>query len=72
VLTNIGWKDWLRTANINTTNPTVVHFDEEEHVLQAAVAHQGVALASKIPADELVNRNLLTPYRGEIQLKGAA
>ena len=48
-----------------------MHFDEEEHVLQAAVAGQGVALASTILAADLVNRNLLAPYRGENQLKGA-
>ena len=71
VLTDISWKVWLKAANINTSNPTIVHFDEEEHVLQAAIAGQGIALASSILAADLVNRNLLTPYRSEIQLKGA-
>ena len=70
VLTDISWKVWLKAANINTSNPTIVHFDEEEHVLQAAIAGQGIALASSILAADLVNRNLLTPYRGEIRLKG--
>ena len=71
VLTDINWKDWLKAANINITNPTIVRFDEEEHVLQAAIAGQGVALASSILAADLVNRNLLTPHCSEIQLKGA-
>ncbi len=71
VLADISWKHWLKAANINSTNPTIVQFDEEEHVLQAAIAGQGVALASSILAADCVNRNLLTPYRGEIQLKGA-
>ncbi len=71
VLTDISWKDWLKAANMRNSNPTIVQFDEEEHVLQAAIAGQGVALASTILAADLVNRNLLTPYRSEIQLKGA-
>lgn len=71
VLPEISWKDWLTAANIGTTNPTIVHFDEEEHVLQAAIAGQGVALASSILAADLVNRNLLAPYRSDVRLKGA-
>ena len=71
VLAHISWKNWLKMANIRTAKPNIVHFDEEEHVLQAAIAGQGVALASTILAADLVNRNLLTPYRGEIQLTGA-
>ena len=71
VLTDISWKDWLKAANIDISGPIIVHFGEEEHVLQAAIAGQGVALASSILAADLVNRNLLTPYHGEIQLKGA-
>ncbi len=71
VLTDISWKVWLKAANINTSNPTIVHFDEEEHVLQAAIAGQGIALASSILAADLVSRKLLIPYRAEIQLKGA-
>ncbi len=33
VLSDISWKNWLDAARIDITNPTVVHFDEEEHVL---------------------------------------
>ncbi len=72
VLPDISWKNWLDAARIDITNPTVVRFDEEEHVLQAAIAGQGVALASSILVADLVNRNLLAPYRGDVRLKGAA
>lgn len=72
VLSDISWKNWLDAARIDITNPTVVHFDEEEHVLQAAIAGQGVALASAILVADLVNRNLLAPYRSDVRLKGAA
>lgn len=72
MLTDINWKEWLKVANVAATNPTIVHFDEEEHVLQAAIAGQGIALASSILAADLVHRNLLSLYRPEIQLKGAA
>ncbi len=72
VLPDISWKIWLDAARIDITNPTVVHFDEEEHVLQAAIAGQGVALASAILVADLINRNLLAPYRSDVRLKGSA
>jgi DNA-binding transcriptional LysR family regulator len=47
----------------------IVHFDEEHFVLQAAMAGQGIALASSALVADLVARKLLVPLRPEVQLK---
>lgn len=68
---DIGWLNWLEKADINIGEPSIVSFHEEEHVLQAAVAGKGIALASSVLVEDLLKRNLLVPYRGEIQQPGA-
>ena len=68
---DIGWLNWLEKADINIGDPSIVSFHEEEHVLQAAVAGKGIALASSVLVEDLLKRNLLVPYRGEIQQPGA-
>jgi len=72
VLSDINWRTWLNAASIKMDDPKVVRFPEEEHVLQATIAGQGVALASSVLVDDLVNRNLLTSYRTDVQLDGAS
>lgn len=71
VLPDINWNAWLKAANEETANTEVVSFGEEEHVVQAAIAGQGVALISSILVDDVVKRGLLMPYRGDIHLSGA-
>jgi LysR family glycine cleavage system transcriptional activator len=48
-----------------------VSFDEEEHVVQVAIAGQGVALVSSVLVDDVVKRGLLVSYRSDIHLSGA-
>lgn len=72
VLTDINWKAWLASAKQEATNNRVILFNEEEHVVQAAIAGQGIALVSLVLVDDLVNRDLLVPYRSDVQLPGAA
>ncbi len=71
VLHDINWKAWLTAANEETANTRVVSFNEEEHVVQAAIAGQGIALVSSILVDDLVKRGLLVPYRSDVHLSGA-
>ena len=71
ILADIGWLNWLEKAGLDISDPTIVSFDEEEHVLQAAIAGKGLALASSVLVEDLLQRNLLVPYRGEIQQPGA-
>ncbi|NIB44357.1 LysR family transcriptional regulator [Pseudomaricurvus alkylphenolicus] len=71
ILSDIGWLNWLGKAGLDIGEPSIVSFDEEEHVLQAAIAGKGLALASSVLVEDLLKRNLLIPYRGEIQQPGA-
>lgn len=72
VMSDVNWDNWLKAASINIDNPKVLRFSEEEHVLQAAIAAQGIALASSVLVEDFVNRKLLEPYHTEIQLDGAS
>jgi len=71
VLAEINWKSWLSAAGIQLADPNIVRFEEEQNVLQAAIAGQGVALASSTLVADMVRRNLLIPYQEKIQLKDA-
>ena len=73
VLKHVAWKQWLVAAGEEAPTPDlrVVTFDEEYYALQAAVAGQGLVLASSALAGDMVARGLLAPYRPEIQLQGA-
>lgn len=71
VLSDISWEGWLDKAGVDIIDPTIVSFKEEEHVLQAAIAGKGIALASSILVEDLVNRNMLVPYDGDVRLEGA-
>jgi DNA-binding transcriptional LysR family regulator len=73
VLKHVVWKQWLVAAGEEAPAPDlrVVTFDEEYYALQAAVAGQGLVLASSALAGDMVARGLLAPYRPEIQLQGA-
>ncbi len=46
-------------------------YDEEHYALQAAIAGQGLVLASNILVSESVASGLLVAYRGEVQVDGA-
>lgn len=45
-------------------------FDEQEHMLQAALAGQSITLASSIMVDDFVKRDSL-PQRRDVKLAGA-
>ena len=68
-----GWEAWCsRSAETWLTgNPTVREYDEEHYALQAAIAGQGLVLASNILVSESVASGLLVAYRSEIQVNGA-
>lgn len=54
------WSKWLEAAGLGhlRVEPRL-HFNEESHALQAAIAGQGVALMSLTLADEALRRGLL-------------
>jgi DNA-binding transcriptional LysR family regulator len=68
-----GWQAWCARAGEHWLNqhPVNREYDEEHYALQAAIAGQGLVLASNILVSESVASGLLLPYKGEVQVDGA-
>ena len=72
VLGHVNWKRWFEAAGMPApAERRLVAFDEELHVLQAAIAGRGIALASSLLAGDLITRGLLQPMRDDVVLPGA-
>ncbi|QQZ42719.1 LysR family transcriptional regulator [Pseudomonas sp. SK3(2021)] len=68
-----GWQAWCDKAQESwmEDRPVFREYDEEHYALQAAIAGQGLVLASNILVSESVGSGLLVPYRPEIHVDGA-
>ncbi len=68
-----GWQAWCAKSGENWLNPppAIREYDEEHYALQAAIAGQGLVLASNILVSQSVASGVLVPYRGEVQVDGA-
>ncbi|MEJ1227268.1 MAG: LysR family transcriptional regulator [Mesorhizobium sp.] len=68
-----GWDAWCAQAGENwlTRQPCIREYDEEHYALQAAIAGQGLVLASNILVSESVASGLLVGYRPQVQVDGA-
>ncbi|WP_449437919.1 LysR substrate-binding domain-containing protein [Pseudomonas migulae] len=68
-----GWAAWCAQSGETwlTGQPVVREYDEEHYALQAAIAGQGLVLASNILVSESVASGLLVAYRSDIQVQGA-
>jgi LysR family transcriptional regulator, glycine cleavage system transcriptional activator len=69
----LGWEAWCAQAGESwlTREPCMREYDEEHYALQAAIAGQGLVLASNILVSESVASGLLVGYRPQIQIDGA-
>lgn len=68
-----GWEAWCAQAGETwlARQPCMREYDEEHYALQAAIAGQGLVLASNILASESLASGLLVAYRPQIQVNGA-
>lgn len=68
-----GWEAWCAQAGESWLEgpPVIREYDEEHYALQAAIAGQGLVLASNILVSESVAGGLLQPYRPQIHIDGA-
>ncbi|WP_053155575.1 LysR substrate-binding domain-containing protein [Pseudomonas sp. Pf153] len=68
-----GWDAWCAQAGETwlTRQPCMREYDEEHYALQAAIAGQGLVLASNILVSESVASGLLVGYRPDVQVDGA-
>ena len=68
-----GWEAWCAKSGANWLNqhPAIREYDEEHYALQAAIAGQGLVLASNILVSESIASGLLVPFQGDVQVDGA-
>lgn len=68
-----GWDAWCIQAGESwmSRQPCMREYDEEHYALQAAIAGQGLVLASNILASQSVASGLLVGYRPHVQVNGA-
>jgi DNA-binding transcriptional LysR family regulator len=69
-----GWQDWCEAAGLPAwRRPATVHaYTEEHYALQAAIAGQGLVLASSAMVSDSVAAGTLAAYRPEVRVQGAA
>lgn len=69
-LAAVGWDDWLQAYAPGTASGARLYFDQEQHVVQAALAGQGMALLSSVMAEMPIRQGWLTPIRQGCALAG--
>ncbi|AYC33901.1 LysR family transcriptional regulator [Pseudomonas cavernae] len=69
----LGWQAWCAAAGAEhwLVEAPQREYDEEHYALQAAIAGQGLVLASSILVSESIASGLLVQYRPEINVLGA-
>ncbi|CAB3708490.1 Gcv operon activator [Achromobacter denitrificans] len=69
-----GWQDWCDAAGLPAwREPAALHaYAEEHYALQAAIAGQGMVLASSVMVSDSVGAGTLVAYRPEVRVEGAA
>lgn len=70
-LPEITWDHWLRKKGLNPMDfAERRHFDEEQHVLQAGLAGQGLILISRLLVEDILDRGWLEPFEPACVLDG--
>ncbi|WP_422363558.1 LysR substrate-binding domain-containing protein [Pyruvatibacter mobilis] len=66
------WADWAKAASEKQPETGLRQFDQEQEVIQAGLAGQGLILMSSLLVGDMVRRGWLAPYRPDIVLPGLA
>jgi len=66
----VTWKQWMQKYDVNADTPKIRYFDQEHHVIQAALAGQGIALVSSVLVQTSLQQNWLEPYKDDCFLPG--
>lgn len=69
-----GWQAWCDAARLPSwRKPAAVHaYTEEHYALQAAIAGQGLVLASSVMVSDSVGAGTLAAYRPDVRVAGSA
>jgi len=67
-----GWRQWCAAAGLRWLDgrPSMRHYEEEHYALQAAIAGQGLVLASSVMVSDAVGAGLLKPFKPRIRVPG--
>lgn len=68
------WRTWCDAAGVGwlRDGAAMRAYEEENYALQAAIAGQGLVLASSIMVSDSVRNGLLVPFRADLAIGGAA
>ncbi|MEN8131751.1 MAG: LysR substrate-binding domain-containing protein, partial [Pseudomonadota bacterium] len=66
----IKWQQWLAHYELDKEEVKVFSYDQELHVIHAALASQGLALISSLLAETAVQQKWLQPYKPGCVLHG--
>ena len=66
----VNWKQWLNQAGPGLSESRVISFDQENHVIQAALAGQGIALISSVLVKIPVQQGWLKPLHDGPSIPG--
>jgi len=61
-LPSFSWNDFIRNKIDSDRKIKLRHFDQEHHVIQAALAGQGIALVSSLLVEKAIAQNWLVNY----------
>ncbi len=69
---SVSWRSWCEAAGCETWLETaqIREFNDEHYALSAAVAGQGLVLASSVLVADSLNRGELVAYRSDVSLPG--
>lgn len=66
-----GWKEWFKAVGIDHNPSHATHFSQADHIVDAALANGGVALARRsVVLKELQDGALVAPFKTAIQTAG--
>lgn len=72
-LARVTWQQWFEGRDPPLGDQrAITTYDDELHVLQAAIAGHGIALASTVLAADLVDRGLLRPLEPQRRIPGGS
>ena len=66
----VSWSKWLEAFRPNTSVSNIISFDQEHHAIQAALASQGLVLASSVLAEMAIQQRWLKPLGSRYSIPG--
>ncbi len=69
-LPSVSWHEWFKAFHPNTSASNIIRFDQEHHSIQAALAGQGMVLASSVLAEMAIQQRWLQPLDNQYSVPG--